>query len=49
MDTASTNLPFQSGEWATGGEWARLLVSAIIWIAIPLTLGIVRVIRSEVK
>ena len=48
VDTASTNLPFQSGEWATGGEWARLLVSAIIWIAIPLTLGIVRVIRSEV-
>ncbi|MBD1318467.1 ABC transporter permease [Streptomyces sp. SID6673] len=49
IDTGSTNAPFQSGDWATGGEWARLIVSAIIWIAIPLTLGVIRVLRSEVK
>ncbi|WAC56192.1 ABC transporter permease subunit [Gordonia sp. SL306] len=49
IDTGSTNAPFQSGDWATGGEWARLIVSAVIWIAIPLTLGVIRVLRSEVK
>ncbi|MEE4021882.1 ABC transporter permease [Gordonia sp. PKS22-38] len=49
VDTGLTLLPFQSGEWATGGEWARLAVSAIVWIAIPLTLGVIRVLRSEVK
>ncbi|MFW0787284.1 ABC transporter permease [Gordonia sp. CPCC 206044] len=49
LDTASTNAPFQSGDWATGGEWAKLIVSAIVWIAIPLTLGVIRILRSEVK
>ncbi|MDL9938808.1 ABC transporter permease [Gordonia sp. ABSL1-1] len=49
IDTTSTNAPFQSSEWAAGGEWARLIVSALIWIALPLTLGIYRVIRTEVK
>ncbi|MGC4960321.1 ABC transporter permease [Gordonia sp. DT218] len=49
IDTTSTNAPFQSGDWATGSEWARLIVSAVVWIAIPLTLGVIRVLRSEVK
>ncbi|WP_238419677.1 ABC transporter permease [Gordonia sp. 'Campus'] len=49
VDTTLTNMPFQSGDWATGGEWARLLVSAVIWIALPLGLGVLRVLRSEVK
>ncbi|TYQ14454.1 UNVERIFIED_ORG: hypothetical protein L601_000100001910 [Gordonia westfalica J30] len=49
VDTTLTNMPFQSGEWATGGEWARLLVSGVIWIALPLGIGLVRVMRSEVK
>ncbi|MFW0792456.1 ABC transporter permease [Gordonia sp. CPCC 205515] len=49
IDMASTQTPFQSGEWATGGEWARLIVTALIWIAIPLTLGVIRVLRTEVK
>ncbi len=49
VDTTLTHMPFQSGEWATGGEWARLLVSGLIWIALPLGIGLVRVMRSEVK
>ncbi|GAC69636.1 ABC transporter permease subunit [Gordonia soli] len=49
IDTTATNIPFQASEWATGGEWARLAVSGIIWIAIPLTLGVIRILRSEVK
>ncbi len=49
VDTTLTHMPVQSGEWATGGEWARLLVSGLIWIALPLGIGLVRVMRSEVK
>jgi hypothetical protein len=39
---ASTQTPFQSGDWATGGEWGRLMVSTLVWIAIPLTPGVIR-------
>lgn len=49
VDFTLTQMPFQSNEWASGGEWARLLVSALVWVAIPLGLGVVRVMRSEIK
>ncbi|MDL9947596.1 ABC transporter permease [Gordonia sp. ABSL11-1] len=49
VDTSATHAPLQSGDWATGGEWARLVVSTVVWIAIPLTLGVIRILRSEVK
>lgn len=49
VDTTLTNAPFQSGEWASGGEWAKLAVSAAVWIAVPLGFGVLRILRSEVK
>ncbi|MFC9982077.1 ABC transporter permease [Gordonia sp. NPDC127522] len=49
VDTGLTNVPFQEGDWATGGEWARMLVSAVIWIGLPLAFGVLRILRSEVK
>lgn len=49
IDTGLTNAPFMTDQWASGGDWARLLVSGVIWIAIPLSLGILRIMRSEVK
>ncbi|MCY1144566.1 ABC transporter permease [Actinoplanes sp. Pm04-4] len=33
----------------TGGEWARVGVSAAIWVLVPLVLGIWRVLRREVS
>lgn len=33
----------------TGEEWAQLLVSGLIWLVLPLTLGIMRILRAEVK
>jgi ABC-2 type transport system permease protein len=33
----------------TSGEWARLAVSAGVWVALPLVLGAVRVLRREVS
>ncbi|MBB2943619.1 ABC-type transport system involved in multi-copper enzyme maturation permease subunit [Actinoplanes lutulentus] len=33
----------------TGGEWSRLAVSAAVWVALPLLLGAIRVLRREVS
>lgn len=49
IDLQQTQLPFMDTEWASGGEWARFAVSALIWIALPLGLGIARVLQAEVK
>jgi ABC-type transport system involved in multi-copper enzyme maturation permease subunit len=48
-DFSFAQQPFQSGEWASGTEWAHLAVSGTIWLVIPLALGIWRLLRSEVK
>ncbi|MEU4425367.1 ABC transporter permease [Actinoplanes sp. NPDC024001] len=34
---------------ATGGEYARLAVSAALWVVLPLVAGFVRVLRKEVS
>jgi hypothetical protein len=33
----------------TGKEWAHLAVSGIIWLVIPLAIGLRRILRAEVK
>jgi hypothetical protein len=33
----------------TGEQWAQLATSSAIWILLPFVLGLVRVIRAEVK
>ncbi len=33
----------------TAQEWAQLLVSGLIWLGIPLALGLLRILRAEVK
>jgi hypothetical protein len=32
----------------TSGEYARLAVSSLVWVALPLVLGSVRILRREV-
>ena len=49
IDPGAATSAFQSQDWLTGGEWARALVASIIWIAVPLALGVSRIMRSEVK
>jgi hypothetical protein len=50
--------PWLDFNWAQGplydgvlnsSEWAHLGVSSLIWLVVPLTLGLVMVMRSEVK
>ena len=48
-DFSFAQQPFQSGEWATGQEWAHLATSGTIWLVLPLVIGIWRLLRSEVK
>lgn len=33
----------------TGDQWGQLVVSGMVWLVLPLVLGIVRVLRAEVK
>ncbi len=48
VDSTQTFEPLIENEMA-GGDWSRLLVSSLIWIALPLVLGIIRLQRAEVK
>jgi len=34
---------------AAGGDWPRIAVSAVLWVALPLAAGVVRTLRREVK
>ena len=33
----------------SGKEWAQLATSGLIWLALPLAIGMWRVLRAEVK
>jgi ABC-type transport system involved in multi-copper enzyme maturation permease subunit len=46
FNTASTRL-FDGS--LSGEEWAQLGTSGLIWLVIPLTIGVLTVMRSEVK
>jgi ABC-type transport system involved in multi-copper enzyme maturation permease subunit len=42
-------LPLGDLSVSTGEEWGHLLVSGTIWLALPLVVGIRRILRAEVK
>jgi len=48
FNTAQTPL-FMGDYTPTGEQWAQIVVSGIIWLVIPLALGIVRLLRMEFK
>jgi len=33
----------------TGDQWAHLVVSGILWLVLPLAVGLWRILRAEVK
>ena len=47
LDLGVTTEPLSSPSM-TAGQWGRLAVSALLWIALPLALGLWRVLRREV-
>ena len=40
---------FELDNALTGEEWAQVGVTAVIWIGLPLVLGVIRLLRSELK
>jgi ABC-2 type transport system permease protein len=48
LDVNGTSMPL-SEPGMTGGQWARFGVAALVWVALPLALGTVRVLRREVS
>ena len=49
MDLNTTTGPLQQGASLTGQSWARVAASAGLWVLVPLGLGLVRLIKEEVK
>ncbi|MFI7638378.1 hypothetical protein [Nonomuraea sp. NPDC049400] len=47
LDLNSTTNPLMNGGM-TGGELARLATSALVWIAIPMAVGVLRVSRKDI-
>ncbi len=41
--------PVLSGSLDSGAEWGRFLVAMVVWVVVPLALGMARIVRAEVK
>ena len=48
FDLGAVGMPFMNGT-ATGSDWAHLASTCAIWIALPMAVGVVRVLRSDLK
>lgn len=49
VDPGTAHAPLFDGEALTGGEWAHLATTTLLWIGLPLAVGVWRVLRAEVK
>ncbi len=49
IDLGTSQQPLFGGVDMTGEQWAQLGVSSLLWIALPFVLGVIRVLRAEVK
>lgn len=48
LDTSVTMEPLYNNEM-TAGQWGRLAVSVLVWVAVPLVAGMLRTLRREVS
>lgn len=49
IDLSTAQVPLFETDPLSGKEWAQLAVTALIWIGVPFVVGLLRVLRSEVK
>jgi len=49
LDFSTAQAPLQNTESLSSGEWGHLVVSGLIWLGLPLAIGVRRVLRAEVK
>jgi len=48
LDLGSTTTPLSEFEM-TGTDWARLGTSVLLWVGLPLAIGLVRIVRREIS
>lgn len=49
IDITRAQAPFVGGEAISSGQWARLATSVLLWIVVPVAVGLWRHARREVK
>ncbi len=49
VDLGTSQQPLFTGASMSGEQWWQLLTGVLIWVVLPFTLGVVRVLRAEVK
>ncbi|MGH3498024.1 MAG: ABC transporter permease [Nocardioidaceae bacterium] len=49
LDLGTTSNPLSNGDRMDVTQWAQLGTSVLVWVALPLAVGIWRLLRSEVK
>jgi ABC-type transport system involved in multi-copper enzyme maturation permease subunit len=49
LDLGTSQQPLFMGENLSGEQWAQLGTGTVIWVLVPFVLGLIRVLRAEVK
>jgi ABC-type transport system involved in multi-copper enzyme maturation permease subunit len=49
LDMTRTLTPLSDGDTLSGAEWARAGTSLMLWMVLPLAIGVVRLLRGEVR
>lgn len=49
IDLGTSQQPLFGADHMTGEQWAQVATSTVLWVALPFVLGLVRVLRAEVK
>ena len=49
IDLGTAQTPLFSGQNLTGEQWWQVVTSTFIWVVLPFVVGLVRVLRAEVK
>jgi len=49
LDTGTAQAVLTGSEPPSGQEWAQLVTSTLLWVVLPLAIGVWRILRSEVK
>ena len=49
IDLWTSQTPLFMGGNLTGEQWAQSATSSLIWVVLPFAVGLVRVLRAEVK
>lgn len=49
IELNTAQVPLVAGESISGEEWAQLATATLLWLVLPLTLGVLRLVHREVK